>query len=212
MGSMMSVYLAKRGYRISVFERRSDMRKHSVDAGRSINLALSNRGIRSLEEIGLAEKLKQASVPMRGRMMHDVNGKLTFQPYGKEGQFINSVSRSGLNKVLITEAEANGVTFFFDHRCVGVDLNETTLSLLSDGKTTHRNFDTIIGADGAFSSVRGTMKITDRFAYSPDYIDPGYKEFTIPAGMHGEFLMAIYALHFRPRAGDLLSALTNSDG
>ena len=114
VGSMMSIYLAKRGYRISVFERRSDMRKHSADAGRSINLALSNRGIRSLEEIGLADQLKQASVPMRGRMMHDLYGKLTFQPYGKEGQFINSVSRSGLNKVLMTEAEANGVTFSFE--------------------------------------------------------------------------------------------------
>jgi kynurenine 3-monooxygenase len=188
------------------------MRKHSIDAGRSINLALSNRGIRSLEEIGLADQLKQASVPMRGRMMHDVNGKLTFQPYGKEGQFINSVSRSGLNKVLMTEAEANGVTFFFDHRCVGVDLNETALSLLSDGKTTHKKFDNIIGSDGAFSSVRGAMQVTDRFDYSQDYIDHGYKEFTIPAGMGGEFLMEKNALHIWPRESYMLIALPNTDG
>ncbi|HMG90250.1 MAG TPA: NAD(P)/FAD-dependent oxidoreductase [Chryseolinea sp.] len=212
VGSMLSVYLAKRGYRVSVFERRSDMRKHSGDAGRSINLALSNRGIKSLEEIGLAEQLKQASVPMRGRMMHDVNGKLTFQPYGKEGQFINSVSRSELNKVLMTQAEKNGVTFFFDHRCVGVDLKETTLSLLSDGRTIHEQFDNIIGADGAFSSVRGTMQITERFDYSQDYIDHGYKEFTIPAGTGGEFLMEKNALHIWPRESYMLIALPNPDG
>jgi len=212
VGSMLSIYLAKRGYMISVFERRSDMRKHSADAGRSINLALSNRGIKSLEEIGLADQLKQASVPMRGRMMHDLHGKLTFQPYGKEGQFINSVSRSGLNKVLMTEAEANGVTFSFDSRCAGVDLKETTLSLFSDGETIHEKFDIIIGADGAFSSIRGAMQITDRYDYSQDYIDHGYKEFTIPSGKGGEYLMEKNALHIWPRESYMLIALPNPDG
>lgn len=211
VGSMLSVYLARRGYKISIFERRPDMRTQSVDGGRSINLALSNRGIKSLEEIGLAKQMKLAAIPMHGRMIHDINGNCNFQPYGKEGQFINSVSRSGLNKVLISEAEANGVEIFFDHRCTGVDLKETTLSLTLNGSTINKKFDIIIGADGAFSAVRGAMQITDRYDYSQDYIDHGYKEFTIPPGKDGEFQMEKNALHIWPRESFMLIALPNPD-
>ena len=117
VGSLLSIYLAKRGYAISVYERRYDMRSHVLDNGRSINLALSNRGIRPLEEVGLAAQMKKNSVPMKGRLMHDVKGSLTFQPYGTQGQFINSISRSGLNMLLIDEAEKLGVRFSFEHRC-----------------------------------------------------------------------------------------------
>src|SRR6478609_5407212 len=188
VGSLLSIYLAKRGYKISVFERRSDMRINSLEAGRSINLALSSRGIRALEEIGLADVIKQTAVPMNGRMMHDRQGKLTFQPYGKEGQFINSVSRSGLNKALMTEAEKLGVKFFFDHRLTKVDLVQTTLSTVDSRQSTaDKNFDFIIGSDGAFSAVRGALQFTDRFDYAQDYINHGYKELHIPAGKANSF-------------------------
>ena len=136
VGSLLSIYLTKRGYRISVFERRADMRKQALEAGRSINLALSSRGIRALEEIGLADVIKQTAVPMHGRIMHDREGKLTFQPYGKQGQFINSVSRSGLNKALMTEAEKSGVEFFFDHRVEKVNLVNTILTTVDSRQLT----------------------------------------------------------------------------
>src|SRR5687768_7249679 len=117
VGSLAALYLVRRGNKVTVFERRPDMRRSSVDAGRSINLALSSRGLLALEELGLAEKTKQIAIPMRGRMMHDLKGNLTSQPYGKEDQYINSVSRSDLNIMLINAAETNGVKFEFEKRC-----------------------------------------------------------------------------------------------
>ncbi len=211
VGSMVSIYLARRGHHVSVFERRSDIRRHSIDGGRSINLALSNRGIKSLEELGLADQLKEAAVPMHGRMMHDIEGHLTFQPYGKQGQFINSVSRSGLNKVLIAAAEKSGVMFFFEHRCLAVDLVKTQLSFQVNSDTVEKTFDIILGADGAFSAARGAMQVTDRYDYSQDYIEHGYKEFTIPAGQSGTFQLEKNALHIWPRESFMLIALPNPD-
>src|SRR5688500_10338932 len=112
VGSLLSIYLAKRGYRISLFERRGDVRLTNSDEGRSINLALSTRGIKALSEVGLASAVKDLAIPMHGRVMHDLSGKLSFLPYGKEGQYINSVSRNGLNSILLDEAEKNGVGLF----------------------------------------------------------------------------------------------------
>lgn len=212
VGSLMSIYLAKRGYQVSVYERRQDPRTHRIDGGRSINLALSRRGIRALEEVGLGHILQQTAIPMRGRMMHDLHGHLTFQPYGKEGQYINSVSRTALNKLLINAAESYGIQYFFEHRCAQIDMAQSVITLQTAGGTFNKKLDAIVGSDGAYSTVRLAMQLTDRFDYSQDYIEHGYKEFHIPPAAGGEFAMEKNALHIWPRESFMLIALPNPDG
>ena len=211
VGSLLSIYLARRGYKVSVYERRFDMRKNFLGGGRSINLALSNRGIRALEEVGLAAEMKKHSVPMKGRLMHDKEGKLTFQPYGTSGQYINSISRSGLNMFLMNEAEKQGVNFFFEYRCIDVNLEKTELTFQNQHDIRHHQSDLIIGADGAFSAIRAALQVSDRFEYSQHYIEHGYKELRSPPGVHGEFTMDKEALHIWPRESFMLIALPNPD-
>ncbi len=213
VGSLLAIYLKKRGYTVTVFERRSDMRQAGAETGRSINLALSNRGIRALEEVGLADELKKVAIPMHGRMMHDKQGNLSSFAYGKEGQFINSVSRSGLNIVLMNEAERLGVEFRFEQRVTKVDLENTSLEVASHQQpATGNQFDYIIGADGAFSAVRTAFQFTDRFDYEQDYIDHGYKELHIPPGANGTFQLEKNYLHIWPRESFMMIALPNPDG
>ncbi|HCW09027.1 MAG TPA: kynurenine 3-monooxygenase [Cytophagales bacterium] len=213
VGSLLSIYLAQRGFKVSVFERRPDMRTSNRDTGRSINLALSNRGLRALHEVGLEDEIKKAAIPMHGRTMHDRQGKLTFQPYGKEGQFINSISRSNLNIVLINKAESLGVNFLFDQRIASVDFEKTEIIFQhTSSSIQHQSFDAIIGADGAFSAVRGAMQITDRFNYDQNYIAHGYKELHIPADAKGNFQLEKNSLHIWPRESFMLIALPNPDG
>lgn len=211
VGSLLAIYLARRGYKVSIYERRFDMRTNFLGGGRSINLALSNRGIRALEEVGLAAEMKKHSVPMKGRLMHDVHGKLTFQPYGTEGQYINSISRSGLNMFLMNEAEKLGVKIFFEHRCLEVNLEKTELTFQHQHDIRHHQSDLIIGADGAYSAIRSALQITDRFEYSQHFIEHGYKELRIPPGEKGQFLMEKEALHIWPRESFMLIALPNPD-
>ena len=207
VGSLLAIYLKKRGHDVSVFERRGDMRKGNGDVGRSINLALSTRGIKALEEVGLAREIQKAAIPMHGRMMHDISGKLSFLPYGKEGQFINSISRSGLNILLINEAERIGVNFIFDKRCTTVDFATTSISFADSA---NQSFDLVIGADGAYSAIRWSMQMTDRFNFSQHYIEHGYKELHIPPS-YGS-LLEKNALHIWPRESFMMIALPNPDG
>lgn len=213
MGSLLSIYLAKRGHKVDIYEGRPDARTANYGGGRSINLALSDRGLKALAGVGLDQKvLDEMSIPMHRRVMHDKEGNLSYQPYGKEGQAINSVSRSGLNAMLMNEAEASGVDIHFEQRCKGIDLESASARFENpSGESQEVEADLLFGADGAYSAVRSAMVRTDRFSYSQEYIDHGYKELTIPPGPAGEFLMEKNALHIWPRGNYMLIALPNPD-
>lgn len=212
-GSLMAVYMAKRGYEVHVYERRPDMRRADISAGKSINLALSTRGLRALEKAGLKDAVLANAIPMKGRMMHDEQGNLAYQPYGKEGQHINSVSRGGLNKHLLQLADENpDVHLHFDMKCLDVNLKEGKAKFLdANGKIHDVESDLIIGGDGAFSAVRMRMMKRGRFNYSQTYLEHGYKELTIAPNAEGDFAMDPNCLHIWPRGEYMLIALPNPD-
>ena len=214
VGSLWTALLAKRGYRVDVYERRTDSRKAGYAGGRSINLALSNRGWKALERAGLAEAIAREAIPMSHRVMHAVDGSLVRQPYGKDGQAIYSVSRGGLNEQLMTLAEQSGnVHLHFDRRCVDVDLKTGAAAFESgDGSLERVEPGLLFATDGAYSAIRSAMIKTDRYQYQQQYIDHGYKELHIPAGPNGAYQMEKNALHIWPRGGYMLIALPNPDG
>ncbi len=215
VGSLWAVFLAKRGYKVRVFERRPDLRKTGLIGGRSINLAMSHRGWTAIEKAGIRAELESHAIPMPGRMMHSVAGELTFQPYGKSGEAIYSVSRGGLNLALLNIAAGmQGVEFFFNQRCLDVDLNEPKIYFedTATGQKSTVESDLIFGTDGAFSMVRLAMQKTDRFNFSQKYLVHGYKELHIPPAHGGGFRMEKNALHIWPRGNFMLIALPNEDG
>lgn len=215
VGSLLSIYLSKQGYKVKIYERRPDMRKLSMSAGRSINLALSDRGIKALEEVGVMDEIRKIAIPMHGRQLHHVDGSSGYQAYGKEGQFINSVSRGELNKTLMDLAEAHQVEIHFNEKCDHIDWKKNEIHFTNTKKNTSHTTkqDLIFGSDGAFSAARLSHQLQhDRFQYHQYYIDFGYKELTIPAGENGSFLMEKNALHIWPRGNYMLIALPNVDG
>ena len=214
-GPLLAISLVQRGFDVRLYERRPDMRRVHISAGRSINLALSTRGIHALKEAGLWREIADIIIPMRGRMMHSVAGELTFMPYGKdETEVINSVSRADLNIALMNAAEKRGVTIHFNERCTGFDLRSGDVHLRNEETEAESTVasDVVIGADGASSAIRNEMLKLPRFNFSQQYLDYGYKELTIPAGPDGTHGFETHALHIWPRGTFMLIALPNVDG
>lgn len=215
IGSLQAIFLAKKGYQIDVYERRDDMRKHTISAGKSINLALSNRGWKALKAVEIDQEIEAISIPMYGRIMHDLEGNTTYQPYGKEGEAIYSVSRGGLNCKLMDCADKfDNVNLFFNMKCEEVDLDQNIIHFKDTSKNESfaKQYDRIFATDGAFSAVRQRLQKTDRFNYQQMYLPHGYKELSIPAHKDGSHQIEKNALHIWPRGEFMLIALANEDG
>jgi len=214
-GPLLAIGLVKRGFLVEIYERRPNMRRVSISAGRSINLALSTRGIHALSQAGFWNEMRKITLPMKGRMMHSTSSELTFQPYGKnETEVINSISRAELNIALMNAAEALGVKIHFQQRCKGVDLKTGALHLHDEQTDEDRTLasSVVIGCDGSASAIRSEMLKLNRFNFSQQYLDYGYKELTIPAGPGGKHALEVNALHIWPRGNYMLIALPNVDG
>jgi len=217
VGALLAVVLAKKGYKTDVLERRDDIRKTLLEGGRSINLALSYRGLKALEMIGLADEVKKMCIPMFGRAVHDTGGDVRTMPYGINGEAINSISRDELNRMLLAEADkSENIRIFFNQRCENIDLarKEITLKDELSGAVSKRNYDVFFGADGAFSAARTSLMKTDRFnfTYNQSYLNHAYKELHIPPAENGGWLLEKNALHIWPRKSFMMIALPNMDG
>src|SRR6202162_3705436 len=235
-GGLLAAYLGRRGYDVDLYERRADPRAGNFVGGRSINLALSTRGIHALEQLGIADEVLRHAIPMRGRMIHDKSGTLHFAPYDVDpNKYINSIGRAALNTTVIEAAQRYpNVRVHFNHRCTDVDIDSVTARLidssveagvlatpkLSEGESPADagnqiivKGDAIIGVDGAFSAVRQSMqKKLAECEYDESYLPHGYKELTIPPGPDGAWRMEKEALHIWPRKSFMMIALPNPDG
>jgi len=217
-GSLLALRMAQRGYRVTLVEKRPDLRKVTQDAGRSINLALSDRGLRGLRLAGVEEEAKKLCIPMLGRMIHDKEGNTFLSPYsGRPSEYINSISRPGLNILLLNEAEKMpNVTLHFNMACKEVDLENATATFEHYNTKEISTFegDILLGTDGAGSAVRKNMFQHRKFlfSFSQQWLTHGYKELEIPATNNGEYRTDKAALHIWPRGEDMLIALPNLDG
>jgi len=226
-GGLLAAYLGRRGYEVDLYERRADPREGNIVGGRSINLALSTRGIHALEQLGIAAEVLRHAIPMRGRMIHDKSGALHFSPYDRDpNKYINSIGRAALNATVIEAAQHYpNVRVHFNNRCTGVDPNFATANLVlssveaaspasnSDHQIIKARGDAVIGVDGAFSAVRQSMqKKIGGFEYDESYLAHGYKELTIPPAPDGSWRMEKEVLHIWPRKSFMMIALPNPDG
>ncbi|PYJ10738.1 MAG: kynurenine 3-monooxygenase [Verrucomicrobia bacterium] len=214
-GGLLAAYLGRRGYDVDLYERRADPREGNIVGGRSINLALSTRGIHALEQLGIADEVLRHAIPMRGRMIHDKSGDLHFAPYDVDPtKCINSIGRAALNTTVIEAAQRySNVRVHFNHRCTDADLDTPTVELETENGQLTAQGDAVIGVDGAFSAVRQSMqRKMGTFQYDESYLAHGYKELTIPPGPDGSWRMEKNALHIWPRKSFMMIALPNPDG
>jgi kynurenine 3-monooxygenase len=215
-GGLLAAYFGRRGYEVDLYERRADPREGNMVGGRSINLALSTRGIHALEQLGIADEVLQHAIPMRGRMIHDKSGGLHFSPYDRDpNKHINSIGRAALNTTVIEAAQRYpNVRVHFNHRCTDIDLESATAHLdVENAQPVRAQGDAVIGVDGAFSAVRQSMqRKIGSFEYNESYLPHGYKELTIPPGPDGGWRMEKEALHIWPRKSFMMIALPNPDG
>jgi kynurenine 3-monooxygenase len=214
-GTLLAILLAQRGNKVRLFERLPDMRRTAIPAGRSINLALAARGIRALELAGVIDRVTPLLIPMPGRMLHAPNGELTFVPYGQgEHEVIYSVSRPGLNRILLDAAEANGVELLFGQAALDADFDAAEVAMTNEnGSATWRlPMQRVVATDGAGSVLRRSLVAALEVDCSEDLLEHGYKELTLPPGRGGEHQLRKNALHIWPRGGFMLIALPNLDG
>ena len=218
-GGLLTAYLGRRGYDVDLYERRADPREGNMVGGRSINLALSTRGIHALEQIGIADEVLKDAIPMRGRMIHPAaaGSAPIFVRYDVDpNKHINSIGRAALNTTVIEAAQGYpNVRVHFNHKCIGVDIDSATAHLFntSTNQPLSASADSIIGVDGAFSAVRASMQLKiDNFQYDESYLAHGYKELTIPPGPNGSWQTEKNALHIWPRKSFMMIALPNPDG
>ena len=217
-GSLLALRMAQRGYRITLVEKRPDLREVHQDAGRSINLAFSDRGMKGIRLVGLEEEVKQLCIPMNGRMLHDTDGNTFFSPYsGRTDEYINSISRTDLNIMLLNAADQfDNLTVHFNLGCKTVTLQEASATFKHYITKEEHTFqgDILLGADGAGSALRKSMYLHKKFlfSFSQNYLNHGYKELSIPAVEGGGYRTEKNALHIWPRGSDMIIALPNLDG
>ncbi|MBV1923849.1 MAG: FAD-dependent monooxygenase [Flavobacteriaceae bacterium] len=217
-GSLLALRLGQRGYNVTLIEKRPDLRKVEMDAGRSINLAFSDRGAKAMKMVGLENEVNELCLPMLGRMIHDKEGNTFMSNYsGRSNEYINSISRPGLNMILLDAAEKlSNVTFVFNQACTNIDLKNSKANFkeYNSGEESTIEADVIFGTDGSGSAVRNSMFQDHNFlfSFSIDWLTHGYKELTIPPSEDGGFRTANNALHIWPRGKDMLIALPNLDG
>lgn len=213
VGSLLGIYLKKRGHIVHVYDRSPDIRKINF-TGRSINLVLSDRGVKALQDVGLEQEVLGIGIPVDKRAIHTGINTVNQQFYGKDGEVIYSISRGLLNKKMVDLAEKAGVEFFFEKKVWDVDLTTAAISIGESerGEWTTHEYDLTFGADGAFSRIRHKMQRQSMFNYSQEFLHIGYKELNIPANPDGSHKLDKNSLHIWPRGNYMLMALANLDG